>query len=178
MIRIVTRTRLTALQQEADQARARSREVQASADAAYARHVRTAWNLTAEAEAAERAAETERADAVMVRELLECTEALLASARATVAEQTAQIEALSKTPADASMVLLLHYGQPHSIHPDKAAAYAYAATLGAPSNGWVPVGERLAAELRWMCTPFIYDAGRDHFRSVAAPVVEASGGAA
>ncbi|MGY4974043.1 hypothetical protein ACWGCC_33330 [Streptomyces nigrescens] len=76
------------------------------------------------------------------------------------------------------MVLLLHYGRPHSIHPDKPAAYAHAATLGAPSSGWVPVGERPAAELRWVCVPFIYDAAGDHFRSVSAPAVEPVGGVA
>lgn len=179
MIRIVTRTRLVALQQDADGARERAREIQGAADRAYAGHLRAVFDLTADAEAAERAAEADRADAEIVREILERTEAQLANARATVTEQAARIEALSApTPADASMALLLYYGQPHSIHPDRSAAYAYAATLGAPSSGWVPVGERPAAELRWVCAPFIYDAARDHFRSVTAPAVEPLGGAA
>ncbi|MFF7703242.1 hypothetical protein [Streptomyces lydicus] len=179
MIRIVTRTRLAALQQDADGARERARGIQGAADRAYAGHLRTVYDLTADAEAAERAAEAERADAEIVREILECTEAQLADARATVAEQAARIEALSVPPsANASMVLLLYYGQPHSIHPDRSAAYAYAATLGAPSSGWVPVGERPVAELRWVCVSFIYDSVCDHFRSVTAPVVEPLGGVA
>ncbi|MEW1752806.1 hypothetical protein [Streptomyces angustmyceticus] len=179
MIRIITRTRLTALQQETDQARERTREVQAAADAAYARHVRTADGLSAEAVAAHLDAVTARAHAEDLAKVLERTQAELVQTQGTVAEQAARIEELgAPAPADASMVLLLHYGEPHSIHPDKPAAYAYAATLGVPLNGWVSVGERPVAELRWVCTPFIYDAGRDHFRSVAAPAVEPLGGAA
>ncbi|MFF7230030.1 hypothetical protein [Streptomyces sioyaensis] len=177
MIRIVTCARLAGLQRDAEGARERAREIQGAADRAYAGHLRTVYDLTAEAESAERAAEADRADAVMARELLERTETQLASARATVREQAARIEALSEPATNTSMVLLLHYGEPHSIHPDAAAACAHAATFGAPSSGWVPVGERPAAELLWMCVPFIYDAGRDHFRSVTAPAVEPSGGA-
>ncbi|MFI9076843.1 hypothetical protein ACIGW8_10160 [Streptomyces sioyaensis] len=177
MIRIVTRTRLAALQQDANQARERTREVQAAADAAYACHVRAAWNLTAEAEDAERAAETARARAEELAQSLERLRAELVKARGTVAEQAARIEALrAPAPAGSSMVLLLHYGRPHSIHPDKAAAYAYAATLGVPLNGWVS-DERPAAEVWWRCEPFIYDAAADHFRSVVAPSVEPVGGA-
>ncbi|SEC16776.1 hypothetical protein SAMN05428945_2212 [Streptomyces sp. 2224.1] len=179
MIRIVTHARLAALQQDADGARKRAREIQGAADRAYAGHLRTVYDLTADMEAAERAAEAARADAAIVRELLEHTETQLATARATVTEQTARIEELSAPPsADVPMALLLYYGKPHSIHPDRSAAYAYAATLGAPPSGWVPIGERPAAELRWVCMSFIYDAARDHFRSVTAPAVEPVGGAA
>ncbi|MGW9075294.1 hypothetical protein [Streptomyces kronopolitis] len=178
MIRIITRTRLAAFQQEVDQARERTREVQAAADAAYARHVRAADDLSAEADAAHLDAATVRAHAEDLTHTLERVQAELAQAQDTVAEQAARIVELSApAPADASMVLLLHFGQPHSIHPDKPAAYAYAATLGVASSGWGPVGERPVAELRWVCTPFIYDAAGDHFRSVVAPVVEPSGGA-
>ncbi|MGY4974044.1 hypothetical protein ACWGCC_33335 [Streptomyces nigrescens] len=87
MIRIVTHTRLAALQQDAKGARERAREVQGAADRAYAGHLRTVYDLTADAEAAEDAAEAARADAAIVRELLERTEAQLANARATVTEQ-------------------------------------------------------------------------------------------
>ncbi|MGW9079680.1 hypothetical protein [Streptomyces kronopolitis] len=177
MIRIVTRTRLAALQREADRARAQAREVQGQADAAYACHVRAAWNLTAEAEAAERAAETARTQAEDLAQALERLQEELVQTQGTVAEQAARIEELSApAPAGASMVLLLHYSRPHSIHPDKPAAYAYAATLGVPMNGWVS-DERPAAEAWWRCEPFIYDAAADHFRSVSAPSVEPVGGA-
>ncbi|MFG2861233.1 hypothetical protein [Streptomyces sioyaensis] len=179
MIRIVTCARLAALQRDAEGARERAREIQGAADRAYAGHLRTVYDLTADAEAAERAAEANRAEAEIAREILERTEAQLADARAKVTEQAARVEELSAPPsADASMALLLYYGKPHSIHPDRSAAYAYAATLGAPLSGWVPVGERPAAELRWVCVSFIYDSACDHFRSVAAPAVEPLGGAA
>lgn len=177
MIRIVTRTRLTVLQQDANQARERTRKVQAAADAAYARHVRTAHDLSAEADAADRATATARAHAEDLAQALERLQAELVQTQGTVAEQAARIEELSApAPAGSSMVLLLHYGRPHSIHPDKAAAYAYAATLGVPMNGWVS-DERPAAEVWWRCEPFIYDAAADHFRSVVAPSVELVGGA-
>ncbi|MER5969396.1 hypothetical protein ABT112_06595 [Streptomyces sp. NPDC002055] len=149
MIRIITRTRLVALQQEADQARARSREVQASADAAYARHVRTVHDLSAKADAAEREVDAERADAVILREVLECTEALLASARATVTEQAARIDALSgDLNAMAEAVALLHFGQLHSIHPDRPAAKRHAEACGAAEGRWVASGAP-ASEVAW-----------------------------
>ncbi|WP_329174683.1 hypothetical protein OG754_18405 [Streptomyces decoyicus] len=178
MIRIVTRARLAQLQQDVERARARTREVQEGADRAFAGHTRSTQRLTAQLETARRKAEVARADALDLQWALDNAKAQLAKAHDQAAEQAARIEALSETAADASMVLLLHYGEPHSIHPDKPAAYAYAATLGAPLNGWGPPDERPAARVTWRCVPFIYDAGRDHFRSVTAPAVQPSGGAA
>ncbi|MFG2529258.1 hypothetical protein [Streptomyces sp. NPDC048516] len=179
MIRIVTRAQLAGLQQDIDQARARTREVQETADRAFAGHTRSAQRLTAQLKTARREAEVARADALDLQAALDNIKAQLAEAHDRAAEQAARTEALSApAPADASMALLLYYGKPHSIHPDRSAAYAYAATLGAPLSGWVPVGERPAAELRWVCMSFIYDAARDHFRSVTAPAVEPLGGAA
>lgn len=155
MIRIVTHTRLAALQQDADQARARAREVQASADAAYARHVRTAHDLTADAEAAERTAEANRADAEIAREILERTETQLADARATVTEQAARIDALSRDlDSIAGAVVLLHYGQLHSLHRDEAAAKQHAASFGIDPDGWGMVpSDRPAAESIWRISP-------------------------
>lgn len=172
MIRIVTRTRLARLQHDIDQARARTREVQEASDRAFSGHTRSAQRMTVQLKAARREAEGACADALDLQWALDNVKAQLAKAQGQVAEQADQIEALSKPTADASMVLLLHYGEPHSIHPDKAAAFAYVATPGGPSSDWVPVGERPAAELRWVCVPFIYDAARDHFRSVTAPAVD------
>nr|WSX20177.1 hypothetical protein OG690_10340 [Streptomyces tubercidicus] len=150
MIRIISQTRLVTLQQDADQARERTRQVQASADAAYARHVRTVHDLTAEADAAESAAEAARADAEIVREILERTEAQLASARATVTEQAARIDALSgDLDAFAGAVVLLHYGQLHSLHRTARAAELHAQSLGAAEGGWGPPSERPAAEVAW-----------------------------
>ncbi|GAA5615867.1 hypothetical protein CP981_21205 [Streptomyces platensis] len=155
MIRIITRTRLVTLQQEADQAHARSQEVQASADAAYARHVRTTWNLTADAEAAERKAEANRADAAIVREILERTEDQLADARATVTEQAARIDTLSgDLDAMARAVVLLHYGQLHSVHRDEAAAKRHAASFGIDPDGWgMAPSDRPVVESDWRISP-------------------------
>ncbi|UZJ31008.1 hypothetical protein [Streptomyces endophytica] len=164
MIRFVTRIRLARLVAEADAARAQAREVQGRADAAYGSHIREVFALTARAEAAEKEAETAVQDAQLLQIALEDTAAELAQAR-------------SGPAADASVMLLLHYGEPHSLHPDRAAAYAFAATLGVSLDGWRPVGERPAAEVAWRCVPFIYDATGDHFRSVTAPAVEPPGGA-
>ncbi|MEU5545030.1 hypothetical protein AB0G85_21940 [Streptomyces sioyaensis] len=179
MIRIVTRARLAGLEQDVQRARARTQEIQDASDRAFAGHTRSAQRLTAQLKAARREAEVARADALDLQWALDNAKAKLTEAHEREAEQAARIEELSApAPAGASMVLLLHYGKPHSIHPDEAAAHAYAATLGVPLSGWVPVGERAAAEAWWRCVPFIYDAGRDHFRSVAAPAVEPSGGVA
>ncbi|WP_405837795.1 hypothetical protein OG528_10335 [Streptomyces platensis] len=150
MIRIVTRTRLAALEQGAKRALERMRAVQASADAAYAGHLRTVYDLTADAEAAERAAEADRADAEIAREILERTEALLASARATVIEQAARIDALSgDLDAMAAAVVLLHFGQLHSLHRTARAAELHAQSLGAAEGGWGPPSERPADEVAW-----------------------------
>lgn len=151
MIRIVTRTRLAALQQDADGARERAREIQGAADRAYAGHLRTVYDLTADVEAAERAAEADRADAEIVREILERTEALLADARATVTEQGARIDALSgDLDAMAEAVVLLHYGKLHSVHPDRPAAERHAASFGVGPGGWSPAGTRPVEESAWL----------------------------
>ncbi|MFG3363047.1 hypothetical protein [Streptomyces griseofuscus] len=62
MIRIVTTGRLQRLEQDADRARARVREVQVQADTALGRHVHNAVELTAHAEHAEAAASAARWD--------------------------------------------------------------------------------------------------------------------
>lgn len=155
MIRIVTHTRLAALQQDVVGARERAREVQGAADRAYAGHLRTVYDLTADAEAAERAAEAARADAAIVREILECTEAELADARAMVAEQAARIEVLTRDlDMAAGAVVLLHYGQLHSVHPDEAAAKRHAATFGIAPDGWGTVpSDQPATESAWRISP-------------------------
>ncbi|AZS71452.1 hypothetical protein DDE74_11260 [Streptomyces lydicus] len=155
MIRIVTRTRLVALQQDADGARERAREVQGAADRAYAGHLRTVYDLTADAEASERTAEAARADAAIVREILERTETQLANALATVTEQAARIDALSgDLDAMAEAVVLLHYGKLHSLHPDEKAAKQHAASFGVDPDGWGTVpSDRPAVESAWRISP-------------------------
>ncbi|WP_327689307.1 hypothetical protein [Streptomyces tubercidicus] len=151
MIRIVTCARLAALQQDAEGARERAREIQGAADRAYAGHLRTVYDLTADAEAAESAAEADRADAEIVREILERTETQLANALATVTEQGARIDALSgDLDAMAEAVVLLHYGKLHSVHPDRPAAERHAASFGVGPGGWSPAGTRPVEESAWL----------------------------
>ncbi len=62
MIRIVTRTHLARLTEQADAAHARAREVQGLADAAFGSHIREVFALTARAEDAEKEAATATRD--------------------------------------------------------------------------------------------------------------------
>ncbi|MGW2389586.1 hypothetical protein ACWCYK_08815 [Streptomyces lydicamycinicus] len=154
MIRVITHTRLASLQKDVDQARARSQDVQASADAAYARHVRTIHDLTAEADAADRRAEESSARTRELRHALDQAHANLEAARTTAAERTARIDALTEElSVMLGAVVLLHYGQLHSLHPDEAAAKRHAATFGARLDGWGPVSDRPAAEVPWRISP-------------------------
>ncbi|MFF4288694.1 hypothetical protein ACFY0R_25840 [Streptomyces sp. NPDC001633] len=154
MIRIGTCARLRALQQDAEGARERAREIQGAADRAYAGHLRTVYDLTADAEAAERAAEAARADAEIAREILARTEAQLADARARVTEQAARIDALARElDAIAGAVVLLHYGKLHSVHPDRSAAERHAASFGVGPGGWSPVADGPVEESAWLISP-------------------------
>lgn len=154
MIRLITRTRLAALRRDAARAREQRREVQASADAAYARHVRTVHDLTAEAEAADDKAAEANAQVHELREALDQANLDLAAARASGIEQAARIEALSSDlDAMTEAVVLLHYGKLHSVHPDRPAAERHAASFGVGPGGWGPVADRPAAESAWLISP-------------------------
>ncbi|MFJ9410824.1 hypothetical protein [Streptomyces sp. NPDC101393] len=169
-IRLITSRRLAALEHDRDHARMRAREVQEASDRAFAGHTRSAQRLTAGRETAQA-----RADALQWA--LDIAKVELAEAHERASKQAARIEELSAPVKDVP-ALLLHYGKPHSIHPDQASALAHAVALGASPSRWVPPGERLAAELRWLCVPFIYRPDGDYFLSVAAPAVGPLEGAA
>ncbi|MFD8543462.1 hypothetical protein [Streptomyces sp. NPDC059649] len=154
MIRIITRTRLAAIRQDAAQAREHKRKVQASADAAYARRVRAVHDLTAEAEAADGKAAEADARAHELRRALDQANLDLAAIRASVIEQAARIEALSgDLDAMAEAVVLLHYGKLHSVHPDRPAAERHAASFGVGPGGWTPVADRPVEESAWVISP-------------------------
>lgn len=69
-----------------------------------------------------------------------------------------------------TLTVLMHYGEPHTIYPSLKDAFADTATHGVSSDaGWAPAGERPAAEVRWRCEPFIYNADSNGFRRVYAP---------
>ncbi|MFD3512569.1 hypothetical protein [Streptomyces sp. NPDC058657] len=183
MIRLVSRARIERLVAEADAARTQARHVREQADTAYSEHIRTVYGLTARAESSEKEGTTLRADLLMMQVALEnVADDLdrarddLDSAREELAARTREVAALKAPPTEV-LVLLLHFGEPHSIHPDSAAARAYAATHGAPLNGWVKCDERSAHSVAWLCIPFKFAAGQDHFVSVVAPAVRALEGA-
>ncbi|MFI6765615.1 hypothetical protein [Streptomyces sp. NPDC050355] len=166
MIRIVSPSRLAALQQDSDRARARLREVQQAADRAYAGHLRTVWNLTDEVEAANKDAEAAHARAAGLEQALARANAELESARGTVADLEGQIKSLN---ADLDVmvgsVVLLNYGKLHSVHPDQQAAERYAASIGVGPGGWRPAGDGPVAESAWSISPLsrwaVADGGDD-----------------
>ncbi|MFF9524878.1 hypothetical protein ACF1DV_23290 [Streptomyces achromogenes] len=193
----MTAGRLRRLEQASDRARARAREVQGQADAAWVRHLREVLELTDRAEMAE-------SDAAILRELVAEFEAALRKTKAaagTLRELSDRQEAaLERADADASvlrervrllaaeledarragrsLVLLLHWGEPHSIHAGREDAYAYAATRGVPVNTWGPSSDRPASEVNWRLVPFIGDETVRGLRSVAVPAPQGGEGAA
>ncbi|MGW0945193.1 hypothetical protein ACWD4O_21945 [Streptomyces sp. NPDC002623] len=176
MIRIVTARRLRRLEAEAEQARTRAREVQGQADDAWGRHIREVRDLSARAESAE-------SDAAIVREEVFRLEAALKCAAAGTAERGERIRLLVRALEAArrqgrSLVLLLHWGAPHSIHRSLQDVYDYVAGQGFPVHAWGPGDERPAAEVSWRALPFTQDDNVRGFSPVSAPSPEPSGGAA
>lgn len=168
MIRIVTAGRLRRLAEESEQARARARDVQAEAEAAWAGHVREVWELTSRAESA-------GSDAAILREEILRLEAVLNEARTELALMGEELEA---SRLAGPLVLLLHYGEPHSIHRSHADAFAYTATCGVSVNTWGPRSDRPVADVNWVSIPFTLDEAVKGFRSVAARSPEGWEGAA
>ncbi|SFN21112.1 hypothetical protein SAMN04487980_1013236 [Streptomyces sp. cf124] len=170
MIRIVTTGRLRRLREDASRGRAHAREVRGQADAAFGEHVRQVWELTARAESAE-------SDAGILREHVGEIEAALNRARADLAERAERVGRLLEELEAArregrSLVLLLHYGEPHSIHADHDAAHAYVAARGIPVHAWVPSDERPAVQVLWRIVAFTRDEAVHGFRAVNVPSPE------
>ncbi|MCX4557465.1 hypothetical protein OHA02_14770 [Streptomyces phaeochromogenes] len=147
MIRIVTAARLRELRESASRARARTAEVQRLADAALVRHIHRAWELTARTEKAETATSNARWDV----DLAQAEAALLRE----------ELEAVRRDGR--SLVLLVHYGVPHSIHRGREAAEAYAATLGVDRHGWGPLTDRPAREVAWRILGFTAKEGSNDY---------------
>ncbi|WP_075737629.1 hypothetical protein [Streptomyces acidiscabies] len=134
MIRVVTAGRMRRLHEDADQARARAREVRGQADAVRGEHIRQVWELTARAESAE-------SDAAILREHVDEFEAALKRARADLAEAVPS--------AGSPVVVLLHWGEVHSVHAGVHDAKAHAAAHGAAPSGWVPAQAGPARQVAW-----------------------------
>ncbi|MEW2212365.1 hypothetical protein AB0895_07945 [Streptomyces globisporus] len=153
MIRIVTKARLARLVAEAKQARRHAVEVQEKADAVSCTYFRTVAELTARAVQAE-------------------------EARAAHADVVTALRAeLDAAQAPGEVVLLVRYGQPHSIHRSVHAAKACAAAHGADPASWRPSSRPPTASDDWATIAFIFDAATDAFLCSVAPVRPVAGGA-
>ncbi|MEV7500620.1 hypothetical protein [Streptomyces sp. NPDC093018] len=198
MIRIVTTGRLQRLEQDAEQARTRAREVQEQADTVSGRHLREVESLTTRAETAE-------SDAAILREQIGELEAALERAEATTDEVGVLLsgamkelsvsrqelllkdiairrlrEELEAEPMEGqSLTVLLHHGEPHTIYASLKDAHADTATHGVPAGArWYPCGEHPAAAFTWRCEEFIYNSASNGFRRLHMPAPKQIEGAA
>jgi hypothetical protein len=167
VIRIVTAGRLCQLEETADEARGRAREVQAQADTAWSRHVRELYAVTDRAERAETA--TSEVGEMLARAMEE-----LSAAQQELLLKDIEIRRLREELEDESMegrtlTVLLHYGEPHTVYASREDALADTATHGADPDGWVPSGERPPSESMWRCEAFIYNAASNGFRRANLP---------
>ncbi|MFI9245818.1 hypothetical protein ACIGXF_25310 [Streptomyces sp. NPDC053086] len=177
MIRIVTAGRLARLEQEADQARNRARDVQAQADAAWASHVRELHAVTDRAE---------RADATTseVGALLAGAVAELSGAQQELLLKEIEIRRLREALESGllvgrSLTVLMHYGEPHTVYATREDALTDTATHGVPAGTrWVPCDERPASASTWCVAAFIYDGNCNGYRRAFMPSPEPVGGAA
>ncbi|MEW2487377.1 hypothetical protein [Streptomyces sp. NPDC048411] len=153
MIRIVTRARLARLSAEAKEARDRASQVREQADAAFSTHLRTVAELSGRAETAER----DRA--------------------AYAGVVTALRAELDAAPELQEIVLLVRFGQPHSIHRSVYAAQACAGTHGADPAGWRSCSGAPSASAAWATIVFTFDAATDAFMCSVVPSLPVPGGA-
>ncbi|MFJ8637939.1 hypothetical protein [Streptomyces sp. NPDC093610] len=153
MIRIVTKARLARMAAEAKQARDRAIEVQEKADAVSSTYFRTVAELTG------RAVQAEEAKAA-------CADVV-----------TALRAELDAAQAPGEVVLLMHYGQPHSIHRSVHDAKACAGTNGADPTSWRPGSGPPTASVAWATIVFIFDEATDAFMCSVTPVLPVAGGA-
>ncbi|WP_326768134.1 hypothetical protein OG978_29700 [Streptomyces sp. NBC_01591] len=124
MIRIVTTARLRRLTAALYQARRRAAEVQKMTDQAFAGHTRSALDLSSRVERAEH---------------------VCSSLRAALEDAHSGLK---------TAVLLLHYGEPHSIHLSLQAAEDHAVELGADRACWGPGTGLPASQVAWRAMPF------------------------
>ncbi|WP_421109720.1 hypothetical protein [Streptomyces sp. NEAU-S77] len=164
----MTSRRLRQLSTRCEQAQDRAREVQGQADQAYSGHIRALYDVTARAEEAEGDAAVIREEAVQLKADLDDAAAELDAARAELAARSDRIAVLGKELeaarlAGRSLALLLHFGEPHSIHRTVETAKDYLATRGVPRDGWVPGDGRSDREVVWRLRVFTAEEGRDDF---------------
>lgn len=169
MIRLVTAGHLHRLGEEAEQARTRAREVQGQADAAWSQHIRELYAATGRAERAEAAtSEVGEILAHAMQELSAAQQELLLKA---IEIRRLREELTGEPQEGATLTVLLHHGEPHTIYASREDAHADTATHGAPADHvWQPCGERPAAAFTWRCEAFIYNPVSNGFRRARMPV--------
>ncbi|MGW5332445.1 hypothetical protein [Streptomyces bauhiniae] len=86
-------------------------------------------------------------------------------------------EELGRGPVEGeTLTVLLHHGEPHTIYASRADAYADTATHGAQADQvWQRCDERPAAAFTWRCEPFIYNAASNGFRRLHMPAEKTLG---
>ncbi|MEU5794890.1 hypothetical protein ABZ800_15435 [Streptomyces sp. NPDC047813] len=177
MIRLVTARRLQRLEQDAEQARIRVREVQAQADTALGRHVHNVVELTARLERAETTT-----DEVAV--LLSGAMKELSAAQQEILLKDIEIRRLrdeleGESLEGRTLTVLLHHGEPHTIYASREDAYADTATHGAPAGArWQTCDERPAAAFTWRLEAFTYNPASNGFRRLLMPAPKPVEGAA
>ncbi|WP_328865785.1 hypothetical protein [Streptomyces sp. NBC_00304] len=131
MIRIVTTARLRRQAAALAQARSRGVEIQEQADRQFAGHTRSALALSSRMQRSEHS-----------RDVL----------RAALEDARNELEALKAAPR--TVVVLLHYGELHSIHPSIQAAEDHAVAAGAHRAWWGPSTDLPAFKVTWRTLTF------------------------
>ncbi|CAL9450503.1 hypothetical protein [Streptomyces sp. enrichment culture] len=176
MIRIVTHARLAQLVDDARAAREQARQAGGEATEVFRQHVRELAATTDRVERSE--ATASEVGAIFARATEE-----LSAAQQELLRKDIEIcrlhEELARGPAEGdTLTVLMHYGEPHTIYASHENAHADSSTHGVPADGWVPAGERPAAESTWRCEAFSYDPACNGFRRANPPVRQALEGAA
>ncbi|MEU1256632.1 hypothetical protein ABZ445_25425 [Streptomyces chartreusis] len=162
-IRIVTRARITQLEHDARTAHEQAQEISGAASEAFGERVRELYAATDRAERTEAA--TSEVGVILSLAMKE-----LSAAQQELLLKDIEIRRLREELAGASMegrslTVLLHYGEPHAVYASREDAHADTATHGMPADHvWKPCGEHPAAEFKWRCETFIYNAASNGFR--------------
>ncbi|WP_030955869.1 hypothetical protein [Streptomyces sp. NRRL S-481] len=164
MIRVVTRARITQLEDCAHAASEQARE----ASEELGRHVRELHASTDRAERAEAAAS--EVGGMLSRAMEELSAAQQELLLRNIEIRRLREELEGESLEGRTLTVLLHYGEPHTIYASREDAYADTATHGAaPDTVWVPSGERPAIECQWRCEAFVYNAASNGFRRAYMP---------
>jgi hypothetical protein len=177
MIRIVTRARIARLENEARAAVEQARQTSGMANEAFGRHARELYAVTDRAERAE--ATTAEVGALLARAMEELSAAQQELLLRDIEIRRLREEREGESLEGRALTVLLHYGEPHTIYATREEAHADTATHGMPADHvWKPCGERPAAEFKWRCEAFIYEAASNSFRRAQMPLPKPVEGAA